>query len=137
MVSSSSRLCTCPSHLNLFCLWTFAIRYMGAHFHLHFSHDIVLYCLVLDCLLHTETCAFQLCAISSERSFFQTAQHSAPYMIAGFSRLVRFVCFNVVGMFRSHITPAVLFHFYQISVIIMFLHLSLLLPWYQTMSPAI
>ena len=84
-----------PNHR--FSLRNSAIWYMCASFQMSiFLHD-----LVLSSLLQTATCAFQLCAISSPPLL--TAQHSAPYTLAGFIAVL--YTFNFDGMFLSHITP--------------------------------
>ena len=44
-------------------------------------------------------------------SFFLTAQHSAPYVIAGFIAVLYTLSFNCVCMFLSYITPVVSIHF--------------------------
>ena len=44
-------------------------------------------------------------------SFFFTAQHSEPYVIAGLMIVLKTLSFNSTGIFLSHITPDTSFHF--------------------------
>ena len=44
-------------------------------------------------------------------SFFFTAQHSEPYVIAGLIIVLKTLSFNSTGIFLSHITPDTSFHF--------------------------
>ena len=44
-------------------------------------------------------------------SFFFTAQHSEPYVIAGLMIVLKTLSFNSMGIFLSHITPDTSFHF--------------------------
>ena len=44
-------------------------------------------------------------------SFFFTAQHSEPYVIAGLMIVLKTLSYNSTGIFLSHITPDTSFHF--------------------------
>ena len=44
-------------------------------------------------------------------SFFFTAQHSEPYVMAGLMIVLKTLSFNYTGIFLSHITPDTSFHF--------------------------
>ena len=57
-------------------------------------------------------------------SFFLTAQHPAPYTMAGFIVLLYTLSFNFVGMFLSHITPVVSLHFDQAIFTLLFTSFS-------------
>ena len=57
-------------------------------------------------------------------SFFLTAQHSAPYAMAGFIAVLYTLSFNFVGMFLSHITPVVSLHFDQAIFTLLFTYFS-------------
>ena len=53
-------------------------------------------------------------------SFFFTAQHSEPYVIAGLMIVLKTLSFNSTGIFLSHITPDTSFHFIH-SILILLL----------------
>ena len=129
VASSLSLLCTWPNHLNLFSLRSSAIGYMCASFQM--STFLTWSSLVFP-LAHRSMRISVVCNFLS--SFFLTAQHSAPYTMAGFIAVLYTLSFNFVGMFLSHITPVVSLHFARQSLLCC-LHLSLLLRWHQTFSP--
>ena len=86
VASTLSLLCTCPNHLNLFSLRNYAIGYMCASFQM--STFLTWSSLVLP-LAHR---SMRISVVCNFLSFFLTAQHSAPYTIAGFiAFLVHFV----------------------------------------------
>ena len=89
VASSLSLLWTCPNHLSLFSLRNSAIGYMRASFQM--STFLTWSSLVFP-LAHRSMRISVVCNFLS--SFFLTAQHSAPYTMAGcnlYSRLVHFV----------------------------------------------
>ena len=103
-----SRLCTCPNHLNLFSLRNSAIGYTCASFQM--STFLTWSSLVFP-LAHR---SMRISVVRNSLSyFFLTAQHSAPYTMAGFIAVLYSLSFNFVGMFLSHITPVVSLHFDQ------------------------
>ena len=52
-------------------------------------------------------------------SFFLTAQHSEPYVIAGRMIVLKTLSFNATGIFLSHITPDTSFHFIHLILILL------------------
>ena len=114
VASSLSLLCTWPNHLNLFSLRNSAIGYMCASFQMST-------CLVFP-LAHRSMRISVVCNFLS--SFFLTAQHSAPYTMAGFIAVLYILSFNFVGMFLSHITPVVSLHFDQAIFTLLFTSFS-------------
>ena len=52
-------------------------------------------------------------------SFFFTAQHSEPYVIAGLMIVLKTLSFNSTGIFLSHSTPDTSFHFIHPILIIL------------------
>ena len=102
---SLSLLCTWPNHLNLFSLRNSAIGYMCGSFQM--STFLTWSSLVFP-LAHHSMHISVVCNFLS--SFFLTAQHSAPYTMAGFIAVLYNLSFNFVGMFLSHITPVVSLH---------------------------
>ena len=52
-------------------------------------------------------------------SFFFTAQHSEPYVIAGLIIVLKTLSFNSTGIFLSHITPDTSFHFIHPIIILL------------------
>ena len=119
VASSLSLLCTCPNHLNLFSLRNSAIGYMCASFQM--STFLTWSSLVFP-LAHGSMRISVVCNFLS--SFFLTAQHSAPYTMAGFIAVLYTLSFNVVGMFLSHITPVVSLHFDQAIFTLLFTSFS-------------
>ena len=86
---------------------------------LHFSHGLV--SLVFP-LAHRSMRISVVCNFLS--SFFLTAQHSAPYTMAGFIAVLYTLSFNFVGMFLLHITPVVSLHFDQAIFTLLFTSFS-------------
>ena len=105
VASYSSRLCTCPNHLNLFSLRYSAIGYMCASFQM--STFLKWSSLVFP-LAHRNKRISVVCNFLS--SFFITAKYSAPYTMADFLAVLYTLSFNFVGMLLSHITPVVSLH---------------------------
>ena len=66
--------------------------------------------------------------------FFLTAQHAAPYTMAGFIAVLYTLSFNFVGMFLSHITPVVSLHFDQAIYTLLFTSFSAP-PFASNMEP--
>ena len=119
VASSLSLLCTCPNHLNLFSLRNSAIGYMCASFQM--STFLTWSSLVFP-LAHRSMRISVVCNFLS--SFFLTAQHSAPYTMAGFIAVLYTLSFNFVGTFLSHITPVVSLHFDQAIFTLLFTSFS-------------
>ena len=53
-------------------------------------------------------------------SFFLTAQHSKPYVIAGLMIVLKTLSFNATGIFLSHIIPDTSLHFIHPTLILLF-----------------
>ena len=127
---SFSRLCTCPNHLNLFSVRNSVIGYMCASFQM--STFLTWSSLVFR-LAHRSMCISVVCNFLC--SFFLTAQHSAPYTMAGFIAVLYNLSFNFVGMFLSHFTPLVSLHFDQAIFTLLFISFSAPPLASNTLSP--
>ena len=88
VASSSSRLYTCPNHLNLFFLRNSAIMYMSSF---HMSTFLTLSSFAFP-LAHRNMRISVVWNFLS--SFFRTAQHSAPYTMTGFIAVLYTLSFN-------------------------------------------
>ena len=85
-----------PNHLNLFSLRNSAIGYVCASFQM--STFLTWSSLVFP-LAHR---SMRISVVCNFLSFVLTAQHSAPYTMAGFIAVLYTLSFNFVGMFLSH-----------------------------------
>ena len=125
---TSSRLCTCPNHLNLFALRNSAIGYMCASFQM--STFLTLFILVFPPAHRS----LRISVVCNFLSSFLIAQHSAPYVMTGYIAVLYTLSFNLLlcscrtsrQQFPSTLTR---------QSLLCYLHLSRLLRWHRSMSP--
>ena len=81
----------------------------------------------LNILISAEFCLFS--------SFFFTALHSEPYVIAGLMIVLKTLSFNSTGIFLSHITPDTSFHFiHPILILLLTSALKPLNKWHTILD---
>ena len=105
VASSLSRLCTCPNHLNPFSEFCHRVHVCPFQMSTFLTWSSLVFPLAHRNMRISIVCNFL--------SFFLTAQHYAPYTMAGFIAVLYTLSFNFVGMFLWHITPVVSLHFDQ------------------------
>ena len=131
--SSLSRLWTCPNHLNLFSLRNSAIGNMSASFRMSSSTFLTLSSLVSPLALRS-MCISVVCNFIS--SFLLTAQHSAPYTMAGFISVLPTLCLSTLLVCSCRTSPQYFPPTLARQFLFCCLHniMSLLLRWHHTMN---